>query len=80
MEFGANFQEGVMYEGEAFENSQEEYEKFLNRVNVWLDRRNIRLGEGVILYMDYSEGPGAFRLKAPRISGPSEPFVERISE
>ena len=79
MEFGANLNNGVLYEAEMRGDSQEDYEEFLAKVNEWLQRRSLVLGEGTIKVMHYSEGTNAYRLTAPRVSGPSEYFVERIS-
>jgi hypothetical protein len=79
MEYAAKSEYGLLYESEACANSSEEYEKFIIRVNEWLGRRHIILGEGTIDFIDYEVGPAAFRLKAPMLSGPQYNFVERIS-
>jgi hypothetical protein len=79
MEYAANLRHGLLYEAEAGANSTEEYEKFITRVNEWLGKRHIILGEGTIDFIDYEVGPAAFRLKAAMLSGPQYNFVERIS-
>jgi hypothetical protein len=70
-EFGATFDNEVYYMGDAETNSAEEFQRFIVRARGWVDKHGIVLGEGMVDFKVFSEGPSAFRLRAPKLSGPT---------
>jgi hypothetical protein len=77
MEFGASFEKDVMYMGDVSGRDPDEYSRFIDRASAWLNRHHIVLGEGVVRYVEFSEGPPMYRLEAPIIFGPRN-IIETI--
>ena len=55
MEFGISNKYTVLYVADTPCTSQEDYDKFCRRVNDWLDKHGIKLGEGTIDVLTYRE-------------------------
>jgi hypothetical protein len=77
MEFGASFPEDVVYMGDAAKDTPHEYNQFVERARLWIESHQLILGEGAIQSMTFSEGPSAYQMRAPRLSGPDN-IIERI--
>jgi len=78
MEFGASFEDEVIYMGDVPDTSLGERVAFLERAREWKSKHGLVLGEGVVRVIE-SEGHFGYQMRAPRVSGPAS-IVERVSD